>query len=218
MKNSFFREADLLETLGFIMPISAPMQQRVNEQVIIQTFKRKHLLLRPGETAKRLYFIRSGFLRAYFIDENGRECTTWFMGKGDLMISVYSFFTQQPAHEYIEVLQDCKLQSLTWSELNAFYADFREGNLLGRVVTQKYYILSEERAIFLRTQTPETRYKILLERYPEIEQKTTLTNIASYLGISRETLSRLRAKKLKMCHQSQNGENSISHFNQKNAI
>lgn len=218
MKNSFFREADLLETLGFIMPISAPMQQRVNDQVITQTFNRKKLLLKPGETSRRLYFIRSGFLRAYFIDENGRECTTWFMGKGDLVISVYSFFTQQPAHEYIEVLQDCKLQSLTWNELNAFYADFREGNLLGRVVTQKYYILSEERAIFLRTHTPETRYKILLERYPEIEQQTTLTNIASYLGISRETLSRLRAKKLKMCHQSQNGENSISHFNQKNAI
>ena len=212
MQNSYFEEADLLETLGFIMPISAPMQQRVNQQVITQSFRRKKLLLKPGETARRLYFIRSGFLRAYFIDGQGHECTTWFMGKGDLMISVYSFFTQQPAHEYIEVLQDCKLQSLSWNELNAFYADFKEGNLLGRVVTQKYYILSEERAIFLRTHTPETRYKILLERYPDIEQQTTLTNIASYLGISRETLSRLRAKKIKLRHQSQNGENPTPHF------
>lgn len=212
MQNLINQEADLLETLGLIMPISAPMQQRVNEQVITQSFKRKHLLLRPGETARRLYFIRSGFLRAYFIDEQGHECTTWFMGKGDLMISVYSFFTQQPAHEYIEVLQDCKLQSLSWNELNAYYADFKEGNLLGRVVTQKYYILSEERAIFLRTHTPETRYKILLERYPEIEQQTTLTNIASYLGISRETLSRLRSKKLKLRHQSQNPLHSTPNF------
>ncbi|RZJ88127.1 MAG: Crp/Fnr family transcriptional regulator [Chryseobacterium sp.] len=215
MKSHQKNEADLLETLGFIIPLPAPFQQRVNEEVIIETFKRKHLLLRPGETARRLYFIRYGFLRAYFIDSSGKECTTWFMGKGDLMISVYSFFTQKPAYEYIEVLDDCKLQSLTWNQLNSYYADFAEGNLLGRIVTQKYYLLSEERALFLRTQTPENRYEMLVERYPDIEQKTTQSNIASYLGISRETLSRIRRKKLQMCHQTQNEKNLTSVFNQK---
>jgi len=215
MKSHQKNEADLLETLGFIIPLPAPLQQRVNDEVITETFKRKHLLLRPGETARRLYFIRYGFLRAYFIDSSGKECTTWFMGKGDLMISVYSFFTQKPAYEYIEVLDDCKLQSLTWNQLNSYYADFAEGNLLGRIVTQKYYLLSEERALFLRTQTPENRYEMLVERYPDIEQKTTQSNIASYLGISRETLSRIRRKKLQMCHQTQNGKNLTSVFNQK---
>ena len=205
MKNDSRNEADLLETLGFIIPLPAPFQKRVNEEVITETFRRKHLLLQPGETARRLYFIRHGFLRAYFIDSNGKECTTWFMGKGDLMISVYSFFTQKPAYEYIEVLEDCKLQSLTWNQLNSYYADFEEGNLLGRIVTQKYYLLSEERALFLRTQTPENRYEMLIEKYPDIEQQTTQSNIASYLGISRETLSRIHRKKLGLCHVTQNG-------------
>ena len=215
MKSHQKNEADLLETLGFIIPLPAPFQQRVNDEVITETFKRKHLLLRPRETARRLYFIRYGFLRAYFIDSSGKECTTWFMGKGDLMISVYSFFTQKPAYEYIEVLDECKLQSLTWNQLNSYYADFAEGNLLGRIVTQKYYLLSEERALFLRTQTPENRYEMLVERYPDIEQKTTQSNIASYLGISRETLSRIRRKKLQKCHQTQNEKNFTSVFNQK---
>ncbi|MGM9475252.1 Crp/Fnr family transcriptional regulator [Pedobacter sp. GSP4] len=206
-------EADLLETLSFIAPLPAPLQQRVNQEVVTESFNRKHLLLRPGETARRLYFIRSGFLRAYFIDENGKECNTWFMGKGDLMISVYSFFTQKPAYEYIEVLQDCKLQSISWQQLNAYYADFPQGNLLGRIVTQKYYIMSEERAIFLRTQTPTLRYEKLLEQHPDIEQQTSQTNIASYLGISRETLSRIRRKKLRMCHQTQNDQNPTPVFN-----
>ena len=205
-------EADLLETLGFIIPLPETMQNRINQQVITQEFKHKHLLLRPGETARRLYFIRKGFLRAYFIDKQGKECTTWFMGQGDLMISVHSFFTQNPAHEYIEVLQDCKLQSLTWNELNAFYADFKEGNLLGRIVTQKYYMLSEERAIFLRTQTPQHRYELLLERHPQIEQQTTQNNIASYLGMSRETLSRIRRKKRQLCHQTQNSSHLSTYF------
>lgn len=198
------READLLETLSFIIPLPTPMQNRVKGESLIETFERKKLLLSPGETARRVYFIRSGFLRAYFIDDSGNECTTWFSGKGDLMISIHSFFTQQPANEYIEVLQDCKLQSLTWLELNAYYADFREGNLLGRLVTQRYFILSEERAILLRTRSPEQRYDLLLRNHPEIEQQTTQQNIASFLGISRETLSRIRRKKTRMCHQTQN--------------
>ncbi|TCD05940.1 Crp/Fnr family transcriptional regulator [Pedobacter frigidisoli] len=209
-------EADLLETLGFIVPLPAPFQQRVNEEVIIENFGRKHLLLRPGEIARRLYFIRSGFLRAFFIDENGKECTTWFMGKGDLMISVYSFFTQKPAFEYIEVLQECKLQSLSWNQLNAYYADFPQGNLLGRIVTQKYYIMSEERAIFLRTQTPSLRYELLIAQHPDIEQKTSQNNIASYLGISRETLSRIRRKKLQLFRQTQNDQNPGAILSPKN--
>lgn len=198
------READLLETLSFIIPLPTPMQNRVKEESLIETFERRKLLLSPGETARRVYFIRRGFLRAYFIDENGNECTTWFTGKGDLMISVHSFFAQQPANEYIEVLQDSKLQSLTWLQLNAYYADFSEGNLLGRLITQKYFILSEERAILLRTRSPEQRYDLLLSNHPEIEQETTQQNIASFLNISRETLSRIRRKKNRMCHQTQN--------------
>jgi len=209
-------EADLLETLSFIVPLPASLQDRVTREAITENFKRKHLLLKPGETARRLYFIRRGFLRAFFIDEHGKECTTWFMGQGDLMISVYSFFTQQPAHEYIEVLQDCKLQSISWQQLNGYYADFTQGNLMGRIVTQKYYIMSEERAIFLRTQTPNLRYEKLLEHHPDIEQQTSQNNIASYLGISRETLSRIRRKKLKLCHQTQNGQNPEPIFNYKN--
>ncbi|WP_421940595.1 Crp/Fnr family transcriptional regulator [Pedobacter sp.] len=212
MRNNKNVEADLLETLGFIVPLPQPLQERVKKEALIQEFSKKQVLLRPGETSRRLYFIRQGFLRAYFIDNSGKECTTWFMGKGDLMISVYSFFTQKPAHEYIEVLQDSKLQSLTWNELNAYYADFPQGNLLGRIFTEKYYILSEERAIFLRTQTPELRYRQLMERHPEIEQQTTLTNIASYLGISRETLSRVRSRQAKLCFQSQNQSNTNPDF------
>ncbi|MGN7988707.1 Crp/Fnr family transcriptional regulator [Pedobacter sp. 22226] len=213
MQKRATEEADLLETLSFIAPLPAPLQNRVNEEVVTESFSRKHLLLRPGETARRLYFIRNGFLRAYFIDENGKECTTWFMGKGDLMISVYSFFTQKPAHEYIEVLQDCKLQSISWQQLNAYYADFPQGNLLGRIVIQKYYIMSEERAIFLRTQTPNLRYEKLHEQHPDIEQQTSQNNIASYLGISRETLSRIRRKKMQMCHKTQNRQDSSPVFN-----
>ncbi len=191
----------LLNVLGYITPLPEPFQQRVNAQILEEHFQSKEILLRPGDTARRIYFVKSGFLRAYFLDESGKEHTTWFVGENDLMISIYSFFTQKPAEEYIEVLQDATLQSLTWHQLQSYYADFREGNLIGRIVTEKYYILSEERSLFLRTKSPQQRYEILVERHPTIEQLTTTANIASYLGMNRETFSRMRSKTLKQKHQ-----------------
>jgi CRP-like cAMP-binding protein len=187
----------LLQVLGSITPLPAPFQQRVTEQTLTETYATREILLRPGDTARRIYFVKQGFLRAYFIDEKGNQCTTWFVSAGDLMISVYSFFSQRPAEEYIEVLQEATLQSLTWHQLQSYYADFPQGNLIGRIMTERYYILSEERSIFLRTQSQEERYQTLLQRYPDIEQLTTTANIASHLSITRETLSRLRSKLLR---------------------
>lgn len=208
MTNVSTQEADLLETLGFIIPIPAQMRERVNQESIIEKFNRKQFLLVPGETARKFYFIREGFLRAYFIDEDGKECTSWFTSKGDFIFSVYSFFNQKPSYEYIEVLQDSVLQSLTWRQLNNYYADFEIGKLFGRIVIQKY-LLSEERAIFLRKPNPEMKYNFLLKIHPDIEQKTTLTNIATYIGVTRETLSRLRSKKLRQSQTTRNLPPSI---------
>ncbi|MEJ5996606.1 Crp/Fnr family transcriptional regulator [Pedobacter sp. Du54] len=185
---------DLMQVLGQITPLPAPFQQRMLEQVIEEQFPAKHTLLAPGDTCKRIYFVKLGFLRAYHLDPNGNEHTTWFMGQNDIVISVHSFFTQQPAHEYVEILQDSILQSISWHQLQSYYADFPQGNLLGRIVTEKYYIQSEERALFLRIQSPEERYQALLNRHPDIFLHTTTQNIASYLNMRRETLSKLRSR------------------------
>lgn len=186
--------ADLLLVMGAIVPLPEPFQQRITQQLITEEFPKGHRLLSPGETCRRIYFIKKGLARSYHIDNEGRELTTWLMGTGDLMISIYSFFTQRPAQEYIEVLQDSILQSVTWNQLQSYYADFSQGNLIGRIVTEKYYIESEERALFLRTQSPEERYQALVNKHPDIFQLTTITTIASYLCMTRETLSRLRSK------------------------
>ncbi len=188
---------DLLAVLGQLTPLPEPFQHRLREQLRSEHLPAKHLLLCPGETCRNIYFIQTGFLRAYHLDPQGREHTTWFMGASELMISVYSFFTQLPAQEYIEVIQRAQLQFISWHQLQSYYADFPQGNYIGRLVTEKYYIQAEERALFLRTQSPQQRYQTLLNAHPQIEQLTTTANIASYLGITRETLSRLRSKLLR---------------------
>lgn len=207
MKNCYSKEADLLETLSLMVPLPANLQERIKGELITQTFTKKHLLLRPGEIARRFYFIRRGFLRSYFIDGQGKERTNWFMGKGEIILSNYSFLTQRPSYEYVEVLQAAELQSISWHQLNAYYAEFKEGNIIGRIINQNHFLMSEETTFLLRNSSIRQRYEMLKARYPDIDQLVTQNHIASYLGISRETLSRLRRVKPKMSHESQNQSN-----------
>ncbi|OCX54295.1 hypothetical protein BEL04_08535 [Mucilaginibacter sp. PPCGB 2223] len=189
-------EEILYQILHFIAPISAGLRKQLSEYLKRESFAKKHVLVRPGEVARKIYFIREGFARAYYHDADGREHTTWFMGPGDFMISVYSFFTQQPAAEKVELLADSQLLSITWDQLQSLYAEHPEFNFHGRIITQKYYIQSEERAVLLRTKKPAERYRMLLAQYPQLLQQASLGQIASFLSITQETLSRIRAAPL----------------------
>jgi CRP-like cAMP-binding protein len=189
-------ELDILfQILTMIAPLSGALRKRFEEFIVRMEFKKKQLLLREGEVSRRIYFIAAGSARAYHLDREGREHTTWFMTQYDLMISVYSFYTQRPAMEYIELLEDTVLLSMTWDQLQIIYAEFPEYNFHGRQVTEKYYIMSEERAILLRNKQPAARYKLLLQKQPDIIQRASLGQIASFLGITLETLSRIRGRK-----------------------
>lgn len=185
----------LIQTLNFIFPLSAALDKRFRESVQEEILPKRTLLLKEGHISRKIYFINKGFARAYYVTRQGRECTSWFMGQGDLMISVYSFYTQKPAAENIELLEDSELLSMTWNQLQGVYADFPEYNYTGRLVTEKYYMLSEERTILLRTLSARERYEKLLQLHPGITQKASLGQIASYLGITPETLSRVRGAK-----------------------
>jgi CRP-like cAMP-binding protein len=183
----------LFRILTFIAPLSGALRRRFEDFIVSGTYPKKHRLLSEGEISRHIFFICKGSARAFYLDADGREHTTWFMGPWDLMISVYSFYTQQPAAENIELLESSVLLSMTWNELQTIYAEFPEYNYHGRLFTEKYYILSEERGILLRTRKPADRYHMLLKQHPQITQQASLGQIASFLGITPETLSRIRA-------------------------
>jgi CRP-like cAMP-binding protein len=191
--NNFKEGEQLFRILSSISPLSAPLQKRMGEYIILKTFPKKHLLLKEGEIAKQIFFICKGSARAFYYDKDGKEHTTWFMTENDLMISVYSFYRQAPALENIELLEDSVLLCMRYEKLQDIYQEFPEYNLQRRLFTEKYYIQSEERAIILRTKKPAERYQLLLESFPGILQKASLGQIASFLGIALETLSRIRS-------------------------
>src|SRR5579863_10434915 len=184
----------LLQTLNFIKPMSGKLQDRLNESLREEVLPRKYVLQRQGDTCRRIYFMVRGLARAFYTSDRDKECTVWFMRENDVMISVFSFFTQQPASETVELLEECELQSITWAQLQGIYADFPEFNFHGRIITEKYYMESEQRAILLRNGTVIDRYNLLLKMHPDIVRRVPLWMIASHLNVSTEALCRIRAQ------------------------
>ena len=184
----------LLSFLQTLRPISPGLQTALMQLLQWDTLPRKHWLLQPGQMSERLYFIEQGVVRGYYL-KDGKEVTSWFMREGDFIISIVSFYTRQPAREYIELLTDSVVLSITYAQLQQLYRDFPEFNTVGRLLTEKYYVLSELRTQNLRMQTAPERYAQLLADFPDIFGRVPLKYIASHLGISPETLSRLRGRR-----------------------
>ncbi|QEC77358.1 Crp/Fnr family transcriptional regulator [Mucilaginibacter ginsenosidivorax] len=183
----------LLQVLNNINILTPQIKSQLESYLVEDHYAKKSILLKAGQVSQRIYFVKQGFTRAYY-HKGESEFTSWFMGKGEIIVSVYSFFSRKPSFENIQVLEDSILQSINWDQLQSIYKNHPEFNLTGRLITEQYYIRSEERVINLQTLTAKQRYENLLSSYPDILQKASLGQIASFLSIKQETLSRIRAK------------------------
>jgi len=176
-----------------IHPVSSHLAEDIREHSREVVFEKRAQLLRIGETCKSIHFILQGGVRTYYIDNDGNDITSWLLFENELAISVYSFFSQQPSFEAIETLERCIMLALTHEKLSLLYSRHPEFNFIGRYLTEQYYIRSEAKANALRMLSAKERYLDLLRRHPQWLNRVSLGHIASYLGISQSTLSRIRA-------------------------
>ncbi len=167
------------------------------EKALLQNAKRVEVaahekLCLIDKPCKDLFFIEKGLLRGYYY-EDGKEITNWFGQENEFGTCFYSFITQSPSFENIEALEDCILYKISFSDLQSLYANYPETERIGRIITETYYIKLEERILGLQFKTAKERYARIIETKPSLLQRTSLGQIASYLGITQETLSRIRA-------------------------
>ena len=185
---------DLLAYLNSIYPLSeSAIEYLIENLKEIEIAKRK-FILRKGSICYNIYFVKKGLLRCFYV-RNDKEINSWFMKESDVIFSVESFLNQTPSYENIQVLEDAILYYIEYDELQYLYNHCLEFNFIGRVLTEKYYKLSEQRLYSLRMQKASERYEFILNHFPQIILRIPSKYIASYLGITEETLSRIRAFK-----------------------
>jgi CRP-like cAMP-binding protein len=146
-----------------------------------------------GKVCRHLYFLERGAVRGFY-DLDGKMITHWFAFETDFFTSFHSFITQQPAVENIQAMEGSILWMISKTDLNSLLERYNLLEKLLRLSYEKYYIRLEERFVNAQFKTAAERYAQLLNQAPHIAERVPLGYIASYLGISQATLSRIRSR------------------------
>ena len=152
-----------------------------------------HQLLRPGAVCHYLYFIEKGLTRTWYL-KDGKDVTDWISAEDSIAVSIISFLTHQSDRRGIELLEDSVFHAISYTHLEALYREHHDIERLGRLLLSQGIIQLQQRFDDLHFATAQQRYQQLIGANPSLLRRVPLGMIASYLGITQETLSRIRAQ------------------------
>ncbi|MFN8290817.1 MAG: Crp/Fnr family transcriptional regulator [Chitinophagaceae bacterium] len=155
---------------------------------------RDHFLLREHQVADHFYFIRSGIARIYY-HKAEKEITEWIAMENQFFLSINSFFERIPSRLIIQTLEPAEVWGIHYNDLMKLAAAHHEIETLLRKLVTLSLILSQYRMDSIQFETAQQRYDALVKNYPAIIKRVPLTYIASFLGITLETLSRIRSSR-----------------------
>jgi CRP-like cAMP-binding protein len=183
----------LLSALRQLYPLSPDAERYLRDHVTACPVAKRKYLLKEGMPSEHIYFVVKGALRG-FIREGQKDITTWISIEMELVGSILAFDGVVRSIENIQTLEKCELLSLSIEELEVMYTRFPESNILARKILQRYYADAEKRAFIARLTNAENKYRHFLQRHQALANRIPLKYIASYLGVTLETLSRIRKK------------------------
>ena len=154
--------------------------------------QKNQILLEAGQVCHKLYFLESGVGRSYYLNSNGKYITQWFFGEGSFMTSLESFFQETPSFSYMEMLEDSEIYSISKKDIDFLFEKYHAMEKFGRIISIEMTTKISNKLHGIQFQAASDRYKYILKEFPNISNRVPLGDIASYLGITQETLSRIR--------------------------
>jgi len=158
----------------------------------ILNLDKRRVLIKENQRHDFAYFVIKGAVRSYYL-KDGVEVNTWFALENDMVGSLHNF-KDNPSRETIELIENSTLISINLKQVKPLmFSNIQIANFINAII-EDYALFLEDKIYFSQMMSSTDKYLILLEKEPQLFQRIPLTYIASFLGISRETLSRLRAK------------------------
>lgn len=187
----------ILENIAKIVSLSEKEQSFFLSKVEIQNHKAKTILHNAGKICKHSYFVNSGILRSFNINDNIVEHVLHFACEGWWIGDMYSLLSQKPGNLFIEVLEDAEIVLLSKENQDELYLEIPKLERFFRILTENSLVAHQERLMDNLSLSAEERFEKFCSKYPTLIQKVPQKQIASYIGVTPEFFSKMKARLLK---------------------
>ncbi|HEY1008644.1 MAG TPA: Crp/Fnr family transcriptional regulator [Daejeonella sp.] len=173
-----------------------PLKEKEQEELLgrfaERTIKRRGFILQEGDVCRHFTFVVKGCFRMYAIDKAGKEHNIQFSAENDWIADLSSFYSERPSGVYIEAIEPSSILQIKHSELLHLYTTYPKFDRNFRIIIEHKYIALQKRVLQNISSTAEERYLSFLEEYPHLANRLPNTQIASYIGVTPEFLSKIR--------------------------
>ena len=176
------------------VPLTLEEKEQIKAYLTPKKLRKRQYLLQDGDVCKSIAFVEKGALRAYTVDENLNEHIIQFAIEGWTISDLFSYLTAEPASYNIDALEDAELVLITRSALEELLKNQPKYETYIRLLITGAYIALQRRLTSNLSLSAEERYTQFTETYPDIAQRVPQHMIASYMGLTPETVSRVRKK------------------------
>lgn len=181
----------LLQQLKKYGPLSAKAEKDIELKTKRLLKKKNDHFLKLGQVLSSYFVVKKGVFRAY-IHRKDKEVNVWFGEENQIFGAIIPMYANKPSPENIQFLEDAEIYAIALDDLEYLYKLHPELNLIGRKIAEELCIILEDRITSLHTESAPERYQLLIQQQPNLLKRINLGHIASYLGITQETLSRIR--------------------------
>lgn len=189
--------AQIVENISKIVTLTPQEQALFLSKTETKHYKAKTIILNAGEVCKHSYFVNSGLLRSFTINDNIVEHVLSFACEGWWIGDMYSLLSQKPGNLFVEVMEDSEVVLLSKENQEKLYTEIPKMERFFRILTEKSLVANQERLMDSLSLTAEERFEKFCKKYPTLIQKVPQKQIASYIGVTPEFLSKMKAKLLR---------------------
>lgn len=185
---------NLIRKLNSYTKLSESSELLIKERFVYKVISKGTILIKEGQTARQFYWLVKGTMRGR-IAPKGELITTWFATENMFCSSMASYISQRPSNESIECLEDCEVYSLTRHEVLKLFKLTPEMSSIVRKMAEEAFVHTLTRTHQFQYLSAKERYDSFISTYPQLLQKIPLGMIATYIGITQQSLSRIRKQR-----------------------